>query len=102
MQFLEHDEEGRYYEQQGDSTDAHTTDDTEGEGTVTIGTGTTFDDERYHTDNHRGNSHQNRAQTLLTSREGGIDDAQALGTALGGSVSCRKSIDSPYVCRSCY
>ena len=36
MQILEHDEEGWYDEEQGNGTDAHTADDTKGEGTVTI------------------------------------------------------------------
>ena len=77
MQFLEHDEEGGNDEEQGNGTNAHTSDDTESEGTVTIGTSTTLNNERYHTDNHRGHCHQNRAQTLLTSLEGGIGNAQA-------------------------
>ena len=46
MQILEHDEEGWYDEEQGNGTDAHTADDTKGEGTVTISTSTTLDDEK--------------------------------------------------------
>ena len=74
MQFLEHDEEGWHDEEQGDGADAHTTDDTKSQGTVTVGTGTTLDDKRYHTDNHRGHRHQDGAQTLLTSLEGSLTD----------------------------
>ena len=81
MQFLEYDEEGRNDEEQGNGADAHTADDAESKGTVTIGTGTSLDDERYHTDDHRGHRHQNRAQTLLTSFEGSIDNAQALSSS---------------------
>ena len=46
MQFLEHDEEGGNDEEQGNGTNAHTSDDAEGEGTVTIGTSTTLNNER--------------------------------------------------------
>ena len=86
MQLLEHHEEGRNDKEQGNGTDSHTTDDAEGKGTVTIGTGTTLDDERYHTDNHRGHGHQNWAQTLLAGGKGCIANAHALGTALGGEL----------------
>ena len=82
MQFLEYDKEGWYNEEQGNSTYAHTADNTQGESTVTVGTGTTLDDEGYHTDNHRGHRHQDGAQTFLTSLECGIHDAQTLGTTL--------------------
>lgn len=38
MQFLEHDEEGGHNEEQCHGANAHTSDDTECEGTVTVGT----------------------------------------------------------------
>ena len=82
MQILEHDEEGWYYEEQGYGTYAHTANHTKCEGTVAVGTSTTLYHQWYHTDNHRGNSHEDRTQTLLTSLEGSILDAQALCTAL--------------------
>ena len=82
MKALEHDEEGWDDEEEGNGTHTHTADDTQGKGAVTVGTGTTLNNERYHTDDHRGHRHQNRAQALLTSLEGGIGDAQALSTAL--------------------
>ena len=82
VQRLEHDEECRHDKQQSYSTDTHTADDTKGEGAVTVGSGTSLNDQRYHTDNHRCHGHQNRTQTLLTCLEGCIDNAQPLCTAL--------------------
>ena len=83
MQALEHDEEGGHYVEQGYRSDGHATDDAEGERAVAVGTGTTFDDERHHTCNHRDDGHQDGAQALLAGLEGGFADAQSLGTALG-------------------
>ena len=86
MQFLEHDEEGWYDEEQGDGANAHTADDTKSEGTVTIRTGTTLNYERYHTDNHRSNGHQDWAQTLLAGSEGRISDTHAMFAVLRGHL----------------
>ena len=82
MQFLEHDEEDRNDEEQGYRTNRHTAHNAKGEGTVTIGTSTTLNDERNHTRNHREHRHQDWTKTLLASLESSIADAHALCTAL--------------------
>ena len=91
MQLLEHDEEGGNNEEQGNSTDAHTADDTQSEGTVTVSTSTTLYHKGNHTDNHRRHRHQDGAQTFLTSFKGGLNDGHALGTALRSELGNQDS-----------
>ena len=86
MQFLEEDVEGGHDEEQGNSTDAHTANDADGQGTVTIGTGTSLDDEGNHSDNHRGYRHEDRTQTILTGLKGRLADVHALLAFVNGKL----------------
>ena len=83
MQFLEHDEEGRYDEEQCECAYRHTAYHAERKGTVAVGSCTSRYNQRYHAGNHGEHGHENGAQTLFASGKGGIAYRHALRTLFG-------------------
>ena len=78
MQRLEDNEESGYNKEQSECTYRHSCGNAKSEYTVSVGTGTTGDNQRNHTGNHRHNGHQDRTQTFVASRKSGIADRHTL------------------------
>ena len=78
MECLEDDIEGRHDEDEGECSDRHTTRHTDSECTVSVCSGTTFDNQRNHSGNHRHDGHQDRTQTILTSSQSRLNDRHTL------------------------
>ena len=84
LKILEHDEEHRHDEEQGDGSDEHTAHGSHTDRDITVGTHTRSEHQRQHTEDHRKRGHQDGAQTYLCCRDCGLRDTHAVVAALRG------------------